>query len=241
MEHDDQIVEGEPIASRRHLAIVILVLIGFLVMQTVQLRRMAENPGLSLHRFGVIPFCLFAILMEWVLVGIVWLGIRNSGISIRQLVGGGWQTPLEFLRDAGIGFALWLAWVIPSGIALHYLSGSHGVPKYLVDVMPRTRSELACWLVLSCSAGFVEELVFRGYLQRQLRALTKSSLFAIGCQAILFGALHIYEGAIQVVAIAILGAMLGYLARWRRSLRPGIIMHIWMDALASVIMYCFFG
>jgi len=81
----------------------------------------------------------------------------------------------------------------------------------------------------------LEETIFRGYLQRQFIALTRSVPVGILLSAAGFGAVHAYQGFRSVVLIGIFGAMFGLLAHWRRSIRPGIIAHAWHDALIGVL------
>ena len=53
---------------------------------------------------------------------------------------------------------------------------------------------MTVWVLLSISAGFCEEFVFRGYLQKQFFALTGSDAAAIAGQALIFGVAHGYQG-----------------------------------------------
>ena len=76
---------------------------------------------------------------------------------------------------------------------------------------------------------------FRGYLQRQFMALTKSAPAGIVLSAATFGAAHAYQGFRMMVLIALYGAMFGILAYWRGSVRPGMIAHAWNDSLNGVI------
>jgi hypothetical protein len=76
---------------------------------------------------------------------------------------------------------------------------------------------------VAVSAGFCEELVFRGYFQRQFLALTGSAGAAVALQALVFGVGHSYEGAWAVAKITAYGILFGLLAAWRRSLRPGML------------------
>jgi membrane protease YdiL (CAAX protease family) len=87
---------------------------------------------------------------------------------------------------------------------------------------------------MSMTAGFCEELVFRGYFQKQFLALTRSAAFAVLAQAVLFGICHWYQGVKQVILISALGALYGILAQWRKSLRPGMISHAWSDVLVVI-------
>jgi membrane protease YdiL (CAAX protease family) len=91
------------------------------------------------------------------------------------------------------------------------------------------------WVALAISAGFCEELVFRGYFQRQFHALTGSLVAAIVLQACVFGVSHLYEGSWAVAKIVLYGGLFGALAAWRRSLRPGMIAHVWSDLFGVVL------
>ncbi len=89
--------------------------------------------------------------------------------------------------------------------------------------------EIFLWILLSVSAGICEELVFRGYLQQQFRAATRSIVAAVVLQGVLFGLLHTYQGWKQVMVIIPLGILYGALVAWRRNLRASMIAHAWSD------------
>ena len=103
-------------------------------------------------------------------------------------------------------------------------------------LVPSTRLELAVWFLLSATAGFCEEFIFRGYLQLQFAALTRSMFLGALLSAAIFGASHGYEGGARMLLIGIFGFMFGMLAWWRRSLRAGMIAHAWHDALSGAIL-----
>ncbi len=71
-----------------------------------------------------------------------------------------------------------------------------------------------------------EEVVFRGFLLTRLRALTGRWWAAVPLSAVLFGLAHGYQGPLAVVMIAVLGTVLALLAVWRRSLLPGMTLHL---------------
>jgi len=85
------------------------------------------------------------------------------------------------------------------------------------------------WIATSMTAGICEEMAFRGYLQRQLRALSGNVAVAVVGQGVVFGLVHAYQGWKNVVVICVLGALYGVLAAWRRNLRANIITHAWGD------------
>ena len=95
--------------------------------------------------------------------------------------------------------------------------------------------ELTLWIALSVSAGICEETIFRGYLQRQFMALTKSDPAGILLAAATFGAAHAYQGFRMTILIALYGAMFGILAYWRAIVRPGMIADAWQDSFNGVL------
>jgi membrane protease YdiL (CAAX protease family) len=89
--------------------------------------------------------------------------------------------------------------------------------------------EVFLWILVSLAAGIGEEIVFRGYLQKQFQAATRSVIAAVVLQGLLFGLMHTYQGWKQVMVIAPLGILYGALAAWRRNLRANMISHAFSD------------
>ena len=105
----------------------------------------------------------------------------------------------------------------------------HGLEKTVDILLPQTPLEVCVWILTATSAGFCEEFVFRGYVQRQLLALSNSTPFAVAGQGVLFGLMHAYQGWRLVVHIIVIGVLFGALAAWRKTLRVGMIAHGWSD------------
>jgi membrane protease YdiL (CAAX protease family) len=103
--------------------------------------------------------------------------------------------------------------------------------KSLGFLNPQGVVEVTLWVMMSLTAGFCEELVFRGYLQAQFLGLTGHAAYGVPAQAVVFGISHIYQGIKKVIVITVLGILFGLLAQWRKSLRPGMISHAWSDIL----------
>src|SRR5262249_40735517 len=142
---------------------------------------------------AVVPVYLSLLLSEWALVTYVWrAGLRRAGVPLRELLGRGGKGVGSILTDALLAAATWVALgLLATG--LRRLQGD--VPSTVVgSMLPHGALESALWIALSASAGFCEELVFRGYLQRQFHALTGSALWALALQAVVFGLSHGYQG-----------------------------------------------
>jgi uncharacterized protein len=91
------------------------------------------------------------------------------------------------------------------------------------------------WVPLCLTGGFCEEVIFRGYLQRQFSVLTHSLVGGIVLQAIAFGLSHGYQGWRLMAVIGIYGICFGGLAHWRRSLRPGMLGHALQDTAGGLV------
>ena len=125
--------------------------------------------------------------------------------------------------------ALWALWTFLQNP--HILGGTNAAQ----GLLPQGLLESLVWIPLALSAGFCEELVFRGYLQKQFQAVTGNAGLAVFFQAIVFGVGHLYEGIAPVGLITLYGVLYGLLAVWRKSLRPGMTAHAWSDIFGVII------
>lgn len=159
----------------------------------------------------------------------VWAGICVRGVRLIGLIGGRWPSARDVLGDIGLAVVAWTLWIgIQVGV-------SHLIPsnaKSVSTLFPQTFLEVVLWIATSLSAGFCEEVAFRGYFQKQFEAMTRNSAAAVILQAILFGISHGYQG---LRAIILFGFLFGILALWRKSLRPGMILHAWSDIYAGYL------
>ena len=180
------------------------------------------------------------IVMEWLMVGIVWMGVRRRGYSLGDLIGRKWKDFFDVAIDILIAAGAWVGFFLVAAVLAYSMGLMKKLPelrKAIEFMSPKTPLELAMFLVLAVSAGICEEIVFRGYLQRQLAALSRSVVVGVIASAIVFGAGHLYEGWERMIIIGVLGAILGTVSVLRKSLRPAIIAHTWQDAIAGIGQY----
>jgi uncharacterized protein len=94
------------------------------------------------------------------------------------------------------------------------------------------------WLV----GGFCEELLFRGFLLSQIRSMFRSPLVGMATgltgQALVFGALHVYQGAFGIAFATITAVISGavYLLNGR-NLWPLIVAHGAWDSFGMYGLY----
>lgn len=177
---------------------------------------------------------LTTLVFEWLLVLWIWWGVRRRGVSLRELIGGRWDSFGRFLLDVAIAIGFYVVANVVYGTLVHALRVDPG--KQLRAILPRTSAETAVYLALAVTAGFCEELIFRGYLFRQFTAWTRSMVAGLVLQAIVFGLGHGYQGGRLMLVVTVYGLLFGGLAMWRRSLRPGMMAHGLQDAIVVLLV-----
>lgn len=241
-----------PIAPLWHTIILIVGILALSIGGREQLAHLHQQPG-RLLTYGS------TALVELVMLGWVALGLRLRKVSFRSLFGdmpGGLR---GVAVDLGVAFVFWIgslmilgtlgvAWAgveyaIQHGHApnakqpIEPTAAEKKTVRTLEQLAPASATEAACWIALCAVAGFVEEAVFRGYLQQQFTALAHGSIaVGVAVSSLLFGAAHGYQGARNMILLAVFGVLFSLLAIFRRSLRAGIFAHGWHDMIAGLAL-----
>jgi membrane protease YdiL (CAAX protease family) len=213
-----------------HTVVFIVVTLGLTGYQA------HEQPKIgTLQLRNRAPLYLVMIGFELVMLLYVWLGLRSAGTKVRDIIGGKWKSFGDFWVDAAIALGFW-AVVAGLLVAMSLTLGKNSAGTEAIKaLLPRTYTEMVIWVCLSTTAGFCEEFIFRGYLQRQFLALTGKPGLAVVLQALIFGAAHLYQGWKGAATITVYGALFGALAAWRESLRPGMMQHAAQDTFSGLI------
>ncbi|NML07635.1 CPBP family intramembrane metalloprotease [Sphingomonas sp. G-3-2-10] len=102
-------------------------------------------------------------------------------------------------------------------------------------LLPRNGRETLCGALLSLNAGATEELFFRLYLPLLLVLAGLNPVAAFVVAAIVFGLVHLYQGAAGVLATGVLGAALTLAYLLSGSLALPILLHVAIDLNALVV------
>jgi uncharacterized protein len=173
---------------------------------------------------------------ELFLLSYVWfLGVWVEGKRLRDIIGGKWSKFDDVAIDIAVVFAFWIAVILVLLIVQKALGIQGSSIKAVKYMFPQSPFEMIVWVLLAVTAGFCEETVFRGYLQRQFLAVTRNPWVAAVLQAFVFGWVHLYQGAKSAIVITVYGIMFGLLAAIRKSTRPGMIQHASQDSLAGIL------
>ncbi len=228
-----QTEEARPrlIAPVWHTVLVVLIFLGLLIYETL-----STSPKFTHLQPGDRVF-LFIILIQiqWIVAIVVYAGMPLRETAIGQVVGRSWKTFEDFVRDCGFGLGFGLISILLT-VVLILLFGPLGKP--MPRVGPADGVQLIVFLISMVTAGVTEEFIFRGYLQRQVEALTGSWAIAVAAQAILFSLIHgLDQYASGYLEKFLFAVLMSVLARSRKSLLPAMAAHTFIDCLAAIWLY----
>lgn len=200
----------------------------------------AATGALLTHEGGsiasVMPSPRGRILAVYLPLAIVSLGLTlyvcrvgRTRSALRSLLGRGWDSAARASADLATAVATWFLIEAAESVAGTWRNAAVGA------LLPSTSAERVAWVLVAVTVGFCEEVIYRGYLQTQLTAFTGRASVAVVLQAALFGIAHGDQGLAVVVRFTLYGVLFGALARWRRSLIPGIAAHIGLDLASGLL------
>lgn len=251
LENDRESVR-RAVAPLWHTIVLVAVIVALSVQSASQLGgKLAQVNRLSTYSVTALTELL---MVGWILFGL-WLR-KTPFRSIIGSISGGFKF---FAIDFAIAMVFWIGsltvlgtigifWTVVEAAITHHALFKPGQPigpdpsqqqtlHTLTQLAPSNGLEIAAWIGLCVIAGFAEEIIFRGYLHRQFTAWSGGRI-AVGVvlSALLFGAAHGYQGARNMVLLAVFGALFSGLALFRRNLRAGIIAHSWHDLVAGLLL-----
>lgn len=221
------------IAPLWHTALLIALFLGIAASGAFFQRHARSQPEMLQQHPHLLPIYLSALVMEWGLFLWVWRGgLRRTGTQLSEVIGGKWASAKDVLVDCGLALGTWGPLTLFVRAWDRLLGNGHAAS--IQTYLPQRALEILVWIGVSISAGICEELVFRGYFQKQFESFTHSRWIALFLQAALFGISHGYQGIEACAKITCFGALFGLLAMWRKSLRPGMMAHAWTDMLSGI-------
>jgi len=219
--------ENHAVAPAWHTVLVVLIMLGLSWLS-------AYSQGLPSvgNTHNRISRYITSTVMEWLILGFIWLGLRLRKQRMRVLLGESWGGIRQIPRDFGIGVLFLIISYFVLGLVSHLLKAAPNAA--IRNLLPRTPAEIAVYALLTVTAGICEEMIFRGYLQRQFSFFFHSATAGVVLQGIMFGAAHGYQGPKFMLIIVVFGMMFGMLAQSRRSLRPGMFAHFLQDLITGI-------
>ena len=182
----------------------------------------------------LLHFILVLVLMGWLYLGFA----RNTGTAVttgqvfQQIGLVSPRTGMEILLGSGLGILIWLAVLVCLFVvvaALVALGYSHLLPSTPPPMIGWIVSlPLGLRLLVSVSAGLVEESFFRGFLQPRLGIIGSSFLFVVAHAS--------YDQPFLLVGVTLLSLAYAGLAVWRQSIWAAVAAHTVFDAVQLLVV-----
>ncbi len=178
---------------------------------------------------------LVATLAVWLALGYSRCG-HAAGAVIRSQLGLRLRAGQSVPRELGLGIlagaVLWAGVLVAVVIAALVVGAAGGFEN-----LPNEAPKMVLWigslpivlrLMVSLSAGVVEELFFRGFLMPRV---------GFGLSNVLFVLAHLnYEQPFLLLGVALLSIAFSLLVRWRGNIWPAIAAHFLFDAIQLLII-----
>ena len=178
---------------------------------------------------------LVATLAMWLALGYWRCGhdaftVIRSQLGLR--LGSGQNVPAEVGLGIAAGVVLWagvLAVVLIAAMAAGLAAGFESLPSEAPKMVLWIGSlPVLLRVMVSLSAGVVEEIFFRGFLMPRV---------GFGLSNVLFVLAHVsYEQPFMLLGVALLSVAFSLLVRWRGNIWPAIAAHALFDAIQLLLI-----
>jgi membrane protease YdiL (CAAX protease family) len=137
----------------------------------------------------------------------------------------------EVLIGLLLGICAWmvvLLALLAAALAIYAIGGEKALPKPSAIVPWIASLPVLVRLMVSLSAGFVEEIFFRGFLQPRIGIALSSGFFVLA---------HLsYGQPFMLLGIALLSLIYAFLVRWRQTIWPAIAAHALFDGVQLLVI-----
>lgn len=142
------------------------------------------------------------------------------------------SVPQEIGLGLLLGVGAWVAvltGIMLIGLLLMALGAEEAVPRQPPALIPFIAGlPVFVKILISLSAGVVEEWFFRGFLQPRMGLLLSTVLFAL--------AHFSYGQPFMLIGITLLSLIYGLLVKWRQNIWPAIAAHTLFDAVQLLVV-----
>ncbi len=184
----------------------------------------------------------FGVISGWVFILVaLLLGVRYG--SFAEI---GFRRPESWARTILLGLAIGVAVQLLFSVVVDPLLERLAGAPVDVSSLDGMRGNLANYLLMLAIGwvlgGFLEEMLFRGYLLKRLRIVLGESAAAVAIAvllpAIAFGLAHSYQGSAGMISTGLIGLVLGIVFVWSRdNLWLPIMVHGFSNVLGISLIY----
>lgn len=230
------IIERNPMTSWHWLA---LFSIGFvLYLGVLYVSGLISDALYAYHGFPTISILLVGIFNVSLITFGIFLLLKPFHLKMKDIG----FTKKSICFDILLGVIIGISWAI---LILFVFLPSVGITEgdivisgFIINSLPKLIAAIVSgWLI----GGFVEEMVFRGYLMSTIGQLFSSRVLEILITSILsiflFMLLHLFTGVVNMLDLALFATITCILFHWRKSLIAPIIAHGLTDMLLLLGFY----
>jgi len=176
------------------------------------------------------------IVALWSLTAGMWWVAHRHGLTLADF-GLSLREPAKIARITGI-----LALAAVAMLALNHLK-LRRMPIAMLEksaasvksFFPHGASEFALFVLLALSAGFCEELLYRGWLLHLIAAATHSLALPLLLSSLAFGLGHAYQGPRGILGTGLIGLFFGFFFVWADSVVPVQALHALIDLGSGIL------
>jgi hypothetical protein len=204
---------------------VALILLGFPVLYLLNsLSPWARRFSLEHDAAAFFAFVASLLVLHWCSVGATLWVLQRSSLRVADI---GLVTPPRTVVLLALA-------LIAVGVAMVVIREALGSAEPLwpgpaAGLHLTTTAQRGAWIAASLSAGFCEELAYRGFGITLLRARGLRAWLAVALPTISWVLVHGVGGVLMFVPHFIVGLMFAGLFLWRRSLAPVMFVHTLVD------------
>ncbi|MFQ5525738.1 MAG: CPBP family intramembrane glutamic endopeptidase [Thermoanaerobaculia bacterium] len=145
-------------------------------------------------------------------------------------------TAPNVLRELGIGLAAGIAaWIavlmilLLLGLMIWKFGGEEALPRQPPAIVPWIAAlPIVLRVAISLSAGFAEEIFFRGFLQPRAGVAFSTFLFVLAHAG--------YGQPLMLVGVTLLSLVFAGLVRWRQNIWAAVVAHAAFDAIQLLVV-----
>ena len=166
----------------------------------------------------------------------IWTAFARPWSAMRLGLPHGWRLGVGILFVlAAVGLVVLQLWSV-ARLSVERRVAARPKLKSVAFILPHTAREHGWFLALSTTAGFCEELLYRGYLP-WFFAPWLGSVGAMALVVVIFGVGHAYQGRSGAVRATLAGAFMAALVLVTNSLIPAMLVHALIDIGSGTLGY----